>query len=943
MKESGNGSYRYQVGGALGQDVLSYVTREADTEFYQALQKQEFCYVLNCRQMGKSSLMVRTLARLQADGWAGIVLDFSAKDSQGEKPDRWYNGIINQLNRHFRLLDNARSWLKERDFLSPVERLEEFIQEVLLTGINQPIVIFIDEIDSTINLNFTDDFFALIRACYNKRAENPDYQRLTFALLGVASPSDLISDKKRTPFNIGKAIDLKGFQLKEVGPLIEGLARKAEHPQTVLQEVLKWTGGQPFLSQRLCQILVDVPDFIRAGSEAKLVEKLVWSRIIENWESTDEQEHLKNIRNRLFSNEQNAGYLLELYRKIWQNGQLKFRNYPEERDLQLSGLVVKRDDYLTVYNTIYQQVFNEPWIDRELGKLRPYCENFRAWLGSGKTDLSRLLRGEALEQAEQWSQSKNLSGEDLDFLSASRTQVREEEIAAKEREAELEREKTAREGAEEAEKIQAKANQKAQRRIRNGSIVLGLTLLAAIACGAWGVQAGKKAQEQNKIAIEAEERAIKAENKEEQANKEVTNSKQELTELKSQLQSTQKDLNSKQKSANKANKKLQEVEQAKTQLEKDLARTTERYKETLQAFKAVRGLSVLAGTLRKEGVEKASNEALRKAGLSTLIDDEELKQAWLWAATAEGHLSLAKNNNTRSPEQQEIRATELEKAKDAIEQSINSLKEISKQEGVFQQVKAFTYFMKGKLNKDDPQAYLMSYNALKASQFNPLSADEKKDILIDKDVEDIHYSTIKSNNNININDPDNSVAKSFRQYLYDGLDSLLKQDRLQDADLKTYQIMVYLAQRGEQGWLSDQSLENFPCDELKKIDGYWYNYPKKPKHFGFGVQKEIWEEKGSPTWRANMTETEAGEYTKKWRAIYIDLGWKTKDSGEDSPSGYVAYDKIKAFTVPKDELDDSPSPEIPRGNIPWLWWNGGWMFMDREGEGEKRIWKDCNL
>ena len=66
-------------------------------------------------------------------------------------------------------------------------------------------VIFIDEIDSTLSLPFTDDFYAAIRYVYNARARAPEFQRLSFVLIGVATPSDLISDPKRTPFNIGNA------------------------------------------------------------------------------------------------------------------------------------------------------------------------------------------------------------------------------------------------------------------------------------------------------------------------------------------------------------------------------------------------------------------------------------------------------------------------------------------------------------------------------------------------------------------------------------------------------------------------------------------------------------------------------------------------------------------------------------------------------------------
>ncbi|NEQ33374.1 MAG: hypothetical protein F6K04_20665, partial [Leptolyngbya sp. SIO4C5] len=95
----------FRVGGSLPEDVPSYVTRTSDDELYRALKAGEFCYVLNSRQMGKSSLMVRTLTRLKAEGWAGVTLDFSAKDSQSDQPDRWYAGIVNQLNRELKLLD----------------------------------------------------------------------------------------------------------------------------------------------------------------------------------------------------------------------------------------------------------------------------------------------------------------------------------------------------------------------------------------------------------------------------------------------------------------------------------------------------------------------------------------------------------------------------------------------------------------------------------------------------------------------------------------------------------------------------------------------------------------------------------------------------------------------------------------------------------------------
>ena len=95
-------------------------------------------------------------------------------------------------------------------------------------------------------------------------------------------------------------------------------------------------------------------------------------------------------------------------------------------ELQLSGLVVKEHGQLQVYNRIYREIFDLDWVQQELAKLRPYKENFAAWKASNRQDTSRLLRGQALQDALQWKVGKRLSDEDNDFLDACRADERQE-------------------------------------------------------------------------------------------------------------------------------------------------------------------------------------------------------------------------------------------------------------------------------------------------------------------------------------------------------------------------------------------------------------------------------------------------------------------------------------------------------------------------------------
>ncbi|HAA29045.1 MAG TPA: hypothetical protein DCE56_16810, partial [Cyanobacteria bacterium UBA8553] len=148
--------------------------------------------------------------------------------------------------------------------------------------------------------------------------------------------------------------------------IVKRLKEKSQNYKKLIAAVLQWTGGQPFLTQKLCQLIIDSTDVPPNDNEVEWVVNLVRHQLIDNWEKLPELEHLRTIRDRLLRRKQRSIKLLKLYQRILQQGEVVANDSSEEKELRLSGLVVKQQGNLRVHNRIYASVFNEIWVENSL-------------------------------------------------------------------------------------------------------------------------------------------------------------------------------------------------------------------------------------------------------------------------------------------------------------------------------------------------------------------------------------------------------------------------------------------------------------------------------------------------------------------------------------------------------------------------------------------------
>ena len=116
-----------------------------------------------------------------------------------------------------------------------------------------------------------------------------------------------------------------------------------------------------------------------------------------------------------------------------------------------------------------------------------------------------------------------------------------------------------------------------------------------------------------------------------------------------------------------------------------------------------------------------------------------------------------------------------------------------------------------------------------------------------------------------IQDDDLSSEKGIN---YTRLRDLLAAGKWKEANEENFAVMLKASSREKEGWFDAESINNFPCTDLRTIDQLWVKYSKG--RFGFSVQKKIYLECGG--------KADGDYYEEAWEKFCDRVGWKVKEN-----------------------------------------------------------------
>jgi hypothetical protein len=234
--------------GTMDSESKFYIEREGDALCQTDITRQGVTITIKApRQLGKSSLLVRTMKCAADTGKAVAFLDFGLLDRNTlQSPEGFFRTLCHWITDELDLADEVdRFWDTK---LGYVQRCTKYVRKHLLYAVGGSLVLAMDEVDQMFDCPFRSDFFGMLRSWHNSRRPGNEWKRLDLALVISTEPYLLIDNPYQSPFDVGQVIELDDFTPDQV----RDLNARHGHPlsEAQLTSLMSLIGGHPYLVRR---------------------------------------------------------------------------------------------------------------------------------------------------------------------------------------------------------------------------------------------------------------------------------------------------------------------------------------------------------------------------------------------------------------------------------------------------------------------------------------------------------------------------------------------------------------------------------------------------------------------------------------------------------------------------------------------------------------------
>ena len=234
--------------GTMDTESRFYVERPSDAIAIETSRQQGVTTTIKGpRQMGKSSLLLRTMAAAKRANKHVAFLDFQLLDHTVlANADLFFRQFCAWLTDELNLEDGIdEHWAMP---LGNSQRCTRYVGRHLMKQLDGPLLLAMDEVDAIFDTDFRSDFFGMLRSWHNNRATNPTWKRLDLALVTSTEPYQLIENLNQSPFNVGQVIELADFTPDQIHDL------NARHGSPLSpdeeRQLVDLVDGHPYLVRR---------------------------------------------------------------------------------------------------------------------------------------------------------------------------------------------------------------------------------------------------------------------------------------------------------------------------------------------------------------------------------------------------------------------------------------------------------------------------------------------------------------------------------------------------------------------------------------------------------------------------------------------------------------------------------------------------------------------